>query len=77
MWILHSHFVTFPGAFDGTFGILSYGAIVLVLWYGGKLVHEGHVTAGLLTCKLSLKLEFYLDNDFVIIIIINLCKYCV
>ncbi len=40
------------GGFDGIIGVLSQGAIALVLWYGGKLVFEGHVTPGLLTCKL-------------------------
>ncbi|ESP02536.1 hypothetical protein LOTGIDRAFT_171935 [Lottia gigantea] len=28
------------GLFDGTIGLLSYGAVLLVLWYGGKLVYE-------------------------------------
>lgn len=41
----------FSGLFDGTIGILSYGAIALVLWYGGKLVNEGHLSPGILTGK--------------------------
>lgn len=40
----------FLGTFDGTIGIVAQGAIALVLWYGGKLVHEGTVTPGILTC---------------------------
>ena len=43
------------GLFDGTIGIISQAAITLVLWYGGKLVFEGHVTAGILTCKYQTK----------------------
>lgn len=39
------------GTFEGVIGILAYGAITLVLWYGGKLVYEGNLSAGVLTCK--------------------------
>ncbi|XP_064613238.1 uncharacterized protein LOC135477020, partial [Liolophura sinensis] len=45
------------GMFDGTIGILSYGAIALVLWYGGKLVNEGHLSPGILTAFLLYTLQ--------------------
>lgn len=39
------------GAFDGLIGTVAQGAIALVLWYGGKLVFEKELSAGILTCK--------------------------
>ena len=39
------------GSFQGVIGLIVAGAIALVLWYGGKLVHEKHITPGVLTCK--------------------------
>ena len=33
----------------GVVGSLAFGAITLVLWYGGKLVFEKKLTAGVLT----------------------------
>ncbi|KAK6191312.1 hypothetical protein SNE40_003035 [Patella caerulea] len=51
------------GAFDGTVGMLAYGAIILVLWYGGKLVYENSqdktkgITPGLLTSFLLYTLQ--------------------
>lgn len=33
-------FFYIAGIFEGGIGIIVYGAITLVLWYGGKLVHE-------------------------------------
>lgn len=30
----------YSGLFEGGIGIVVYGAITLVLWFGGKLVHE-------------------------------------
>ena len=41
----------FTGAFDGLIGTVAQGAIALVLWYGGKLVHDGDLSPGILTCK--------------------------
>ena len=37
------------GLFNFIIGALSQGAIVLVLWYGGKLVHDGDMDVGKLT----------------------------
>ena len=37
--------------FEGVLGIIANGAVTLVLWYGAKLMYEGHVSAGVLTCK--------------------------
>ncbi|KNC84739.1 hypothetical protein SARC_03051 [Sphaeroforma arctica JP610] len=37
------------GGFFGAVSFLFQGAIVLVLWYGGTLVLDGHMTTGLLT----------------------------
>jgi len=37
------------GFFNLGIGILTQGAIVLVLWYGGKLVHDGKMNVGELT----------------------------
>jgi len=37
------------GAWNATMAIFAQGAIVLVLWYGGKLVHIGNMTVGTLT----------------------------
>ncbi|XP_071790364.1 uncharacterized protein [Asterias amurensis] len=34
------------GVFNGLIGIVSQGAITLVLWYGGKLVHQNVTTGG-------------------------------
>lgn len=45
------------GAFTGFIGAVSQAAIVLALWYGGKLVYENvhgthtGLTPGVLTCK--------------------------
>jgi hypothetical protein len=42
--------------FEGGIGIVVYGAITLVLWYGGKLVHENAkdstkgISPGIFTC---------------------------
>ena len=46
------------GSFDGLIGILAYGAVSLVLWYGGKLVNEKVLSAGVLTCKSVICLYF-------------------
>ncbi|GAB1608654.1 ABC transporter B family member 27-like [Argonauta hians] len=45
------------GTLDGTVGFISYAAICLVLWYGGKLVHEKTVSPGLLTSFLLYTLQ--------------------
>jgi hypothetical protein len=51
------HLSCIPGAFEGLVGILAYGAIAMVLWYGGKLVYDNThgdstgLTPGVLTCK--------------------------
>ncbi|XP_025089560.1 ABC transporter B family member 1-like isoform X2 [Pomacea canaliculata] len=45
------------GTFEGVIGILAYGAITLVLWYGGKLVYEGNLSAGVLTSFLLYTLQ--------------------
>ena len=42
-------------------GIIANGAITLVLWYGAKLMLEGHVTAGVLTCKYTQPLRAYIS----------------
>lgn len=45
----------FAGVFEGGVGVLVSGSIVLVLWYGGKLVHDNYtdpskgITPGILT----------------------------
>ncbi|XP_013415862.1 ABC transporter B family member 25 isoform X2 [Lingula anatina] len=45
------------GGFDGVIGIIAYGAIVLVLWYGGKLVNEKQLSPGILTSFLLYTLQ--------------------
>ncbi|KAK7506015.1 hypothetical protein BaRGS_00002737 [Batillaria attramentaria] len=45
------------GTFDGAIGTLAYGAVSLVLWYGGKLVNEGTLSAGVLTSFLLYTLQ--------------------
>lgn len=45
------------GMFEGVLGIIANGAITLVLWYGAKLMLEGHVTAGVLTSFLLYTLQ--------------------
>jgi hypothetical protein len=47
----HFYSLTFSGAFEGVVGLAAYGAIVLVLWFGGKLVFEQSITPGVLFCK--------------------------
>lgn len=37
------------GGFNGFVNIIGMGAVTLVLWYGGKLVHQGELQVGLLT----------------------------
>eukprot|EP00794_Sanderia_malayensis_P014227 gene14227-15710_t len=37
------------GFFQAGMSIFAQGAVVLVLWYGGKLVHDGDMTLGTLT----------------------------
>ena len=37
------------GFFNFFIGVATQGAIALVLWYGGKLVHQGHMNVGQLT----------------------------
>lgn len=37
------------GVFNAIIAVLTTGAIVLVLWYGGKLVHDGEMNVGELT----------------------------
>ena len=43
--------IILAGTFDGAIGFLVSGALCLVLWYGGKLVNEGTLSAGVLTCE--------------------------
>ncbi|XP_061197341.1 uncharacterized protein LOC133205527 [Saccostrea echinata] len=51
------------GAFEGIVGILAYGAIAMVLWYGGKLVYDNThgehtgLTPGVLTSFLLYTLQ--------------------
>ena len=51
------YFSVFLGAFEGIVGLLAYGSIAMVLWYGGKLVYDNAhgehtgLTPGVLTCK--------------------------
>ncbi|XP_029638148.1 ABC transporter B family member 27 [Octopus sinensis] len=45
------------GTLDGSVGFISYAAICLVLWYGGKLVNEKTVSPGLLTSFLLYTLQ--------------------
>ena len=40
------------GSFHGLMGFAGYGAIALVVWYGGRLVTEGRMTVGDLTAFL-------------------------
>ncbi len=40
------------GSFNGLMGFAGYGAIALVVWYGGHLVAEGQMTIGELTAFL-------------------------
>ena len=47
--------VSCAGVFEGVVGIVAQGAVMTVLWYGGKLVYENHedssrgITPGILT----------------------------
>ncbi|XP_052227186.1 ABC transporter B family member 1-like isoform X2 [Dreissena polymorpha] len=51
------------GVFEGGVGVLVSGSIVLVLWYGGKLVHDNYtdpnkgITPGILTAFLLYTLQ--------------------
>lgn len=45
------------GGFMGLVGILSGGALALVLWYGGKLVHDKKITTGILASFLMYTLQ--------------------
>ena len=45
------------GVFSGLIGVLMYGAVTLVLWYGGKLVHDGVVSAGIFASFLLYTLQ--------------------
>ena len=40
------------GVFQGVTGFAGYSAIALVVWYGGRMVTEGHMTVGDLTAFL-------------------------
>ena len=46
---------------QGTVGTLAFGSITLVLWYGGKLVFEKKLTAGVLTSFLMYTLTVRLS----------------
>ena len=52
-----SHIHLTLGMFEGVLGIIANGAVTMVLWYGAKLMYEGHVSAGVLTCK-------YINQDW-------------
>lgn len=41
----------------GFVGFLSAGALALILWYGGKLVHEKKITTGILASFLMYTLQ--------------------
>ena len=45
------------GGFMGFVGILSAGALSLVMWYGGKLVHDKSITTGVLSSFLMYTLQ--------------------
>nr|QUF59446.1 ATP-binding cassette transporter Abcb10-like [Brachionus angularis] len=45
------------GGFMGLVGILSGGALAVVLWYGGKLVHDKKITTGILASFLMYTLQ--------------------
>ena len=45
------------GGFMGFVGILTAGALSLVLWYGGKLVHDHKITTGILASFLMYTLQ--------------------
>ena len=40
------------GGFGGFFGFVGYGAVALVVWYGGRMVTQGEMTLGELTAFL-------------------------
>ncbi len=41
----------------GFVGVLSAGALALILWYGGKLVHDKKISTGLLASFLMYTLQ--------------------
>jgi ABC-type multidrug transport system fused ATPase/permease subunit len=45
------------GGFMGFVGLLSAAALALILWYGGKLVHDGKITTGVLAAFLMYTLQ--------------------
>jgi ABC-type bacteriocin/lantibiotic exporter with double-glycine peptidase domain len=45
------------GGFMGFIGILTAAALSLVLWYGGKLVHDKKISTGLLASFLMYTLQ--------------------
>ena len=51
--------IILSGTFDGGIGVLVSGSLCLVLWYGGKLVNEGTLSAGVLTCEFCKTLMSY------------------
>ena len=51
LWCFINHLHIFSGIFEGMIGTVSGGAIALVLWYGGKLVNEHIISAGVVTCE--------------------------
>ena len=72
--------ILLAGIFEGGVGILIYSAIILVLWYGGKLVHENAtdpahangVTPGILTGMLGIR-KTYPCNLYPVKANFNIC----
>lgn len=52
------------GGFMGFVGVLTSGALALVLWYGGKLVHEQKITTGNLASFLMYTLQVAMAFGF-------------
>lgn len=53
------------GGFMGFVGVLSAGALALILWYGGKLVHDQKITTGLLASFLMYTLQVAMAFAFI------------
>ncbi|XP_077995855.1 uncharacterized protein LOC144449221 [Glandiceps talaboti] len=53
------------GVFSGLMGVVVQGAVVLVLWYGAKLVAEGEISVGILTSFMLYTLNVAMAFAFV------------
>ena len=52
------------GGFMSFVGIITSGALALVLWYGGKLVHDKKITTGILASFLMYTLQVAMAFGF-------------